>query len=190
MQETIEELNSKINELTIENDELKLKLSNQKFEYTISEANNEINRLTNLLNLWIDKKNNIFEETQPKSPNLDSEHVDGSMTREEKFFKYVYKCDKEDVDWWIDRLNEYIVSLNDYVDSELKRIGEYEPLKQKIYNLRNDEEYMKKHKGKPRPFWIIAELVGYSESHVKRIYRKIIKKRNVDEDDTLMIRSI
>lgn len=180
MQETIEELNSKINELTIENEELKLKLSNQKFEYTISEANNEITRATNLLNLWIDKKNNIFEETQPKPSDTENERVDGSMTRVEKFYKYVYKCEKEDIDWWIDRLNEYIISLNNYLEAELKRIGEYEPLKQKIYNLRNDKEYMEQHEGKPMEWWKIAEATGYCERQCRRIYSKIIEKRYID----------
>lgn len=170
MQETIEELNSKINELTIENEELKLKLSNQKFEYTISEANNEIERATNLLNMWIDKKNNIFNETQPKSADIESERVDGSMTRVEKFFKYVYKCEKENIDWWIDRLNEYIIALTKYVESELKRIGEYEPLKAKIIRLR-EERHMK--------IKDIAEATHYSERQIKRICKDYTKKRYV-----------
>lgn len=172
MQETIEELNSKINDLTLENEELKLKLNNQKFEYTISEANNEITRATNLLNMWIDKKNNVFEDTQPKPTNTENERVDGSMTRVEKFYKYVYKCEKEDIDWWIDRLNEYIVSLNDYVESELKRIGEYEPLKEKIIRLR-EEENMK---------WDdIAVATHYCRRQCINIYKDYTGKRNVDD---------
>ena len=149
----------------------------EEMKYTIKEANNEINRLTNLLNLWIDKKNLLFNDTQPKSADPNNERVDGSMTREEKFFKYVYKCENEEIDWWIEKLNIYIIALNDYVEEELKRIGEYEPLKQKIYNLRNDEEYMKKNKGKPREWWKIAEATNYSERQCRRIYSSITGKR-------------
>ena len=152
----------------------------EKIEYTIKEANSEIERITNLLNLYIDKKNNLFDDTQPKSVPINSEKVDGSMTREEKFFKYVYKCDEEDIDWWIDKLNVYVIALNNYVEEELKRIGEYEPLKQKIYNLRNDKEYMKRNKGKQREWWKIAEATGYSERQCRRIYSKMIKKRYTD----------
>ena len=84
----------------------------EEMKYTIKEANNEINRLTNLLNLYIDRKNLLFNETQPKVANPNAERVDGSMTREEKFFKYVYKCENEDIEWWIDHLNDYLISLS------------------------------------------------------------------------------
>lgn len=178
MQETITELQSQINKLIIENEKLKLKLSNKKFEYTISEANNEIARATNLLNMWIDKKNNVFEETQPKSAPIDNERVDGSMTREEKFFKYVYKCDKEDIDWWIDRLNEYIVSLNDYLEKELKRINKYDDLLQKIIYYK--EVYKPKKNEKITWDWI-SKKIYCPVATTRRMYSKHKKMRFIDE---------
>ena len=149
----------------------------EEMKYTIKEATNEINRLTNLLNLYIDRKNLLFNDTQPKTSDSNTERVDGSMTREEKFLKYVYKCEDEEIDWWIEKLNIYIITLSNYVEKELKRIGEYEPLKQKVYNLRNDEEYMKKNKGKPREWWKIAQATNYSERQCRRIYSSITGER-------------
>jgi hypothetical protein len=161
----------------------------EEMKYTIKEANNEINRITNLLNLYIDRKNLLFNETQPKVADPNTDRVDGSMTREEKFFKYVYKCENEDIEWWIDHLNDYLISLSNYVESELKRIGEYEPLKQKVYELRNDKKYIQEHRGKPREWWKIAQLTGYSERQCRRIYSKITGKRN-NEIENKNVRSM
>lgn len=144
----------------------------EEIKFTIKEANNEINRLTNLLNLYIDKKNLLFNDTQPKSADPNNERVDGSLTREEKFFKYVYKCDNEEIDWWIEKLNIYIIALNNYVDKELKRIGEYEPLKAKIIKLR-EEKGMK---------WDdIAEATHYCRRQCINIYKNYTGKRNVED---------
>lgn len=144
----------------------------EKFEFSIKEANNEINRITNLLNLYIDRKNLLFNETQPKVADPNAERVDGSMTREEKFFKYVYKCENEEIDWWIEKLNIYIIALNNYVEAELKRIGEYEPLKAKIIKLR-EEKGMK---------WDdIAEATHYCRRQCINIYKNYTGKRNVED---------
>lgn len=144
----------------------------EKIKFTIKEANNEINRLTNLLNLYIDRKNLLFNDTQPKVADSNAERVDGSMTREEKFFKYVYKCENEEIDWWIEKLNIYIIALSNYVEKELKRIGEYEPLKAKIIKLR-EEKGMK--------IRDIAEATHYSERQVIRICQEHNKKRYIEK---------
>ena len=144
----------------------------EEIKFTIKEANNEINRITNLLNLYIDRKNLLFNETQPKVADPNTDRVDVSMTREEKFFKYVYKCEDEEIDWWIEKLNIYIISLNNYVEAELKRIGEYEPLKAKIIKLR-EEKGMK---------WDdIAEATHYCRRQCINIYKNYIGKRNVED---------
>jgi hypothetical protein len=144
----------------------------EEIKFTIKEANNEINRLTNLLNLYIDRKNLLFNDTQPKSADPNAERVDGSMTREEKFFKYVYKCENEQIDWWIEKINIYIIALNNYVEAELKRIGEYEPLKAKIIKLR-EEKGMK---------WDdIAEATHYCRRQCINIYKNYTGKRNVED---------
>lgn len=149
-----------------------------KLELTIKDANNEINRITNLLNLYLDRKNVLLDETQPKTADLESERVDGSLTREEKFFKYVYKCDKEDVDWWIEKLNEYLTSLNDYVEAELKRINEYDDLLQKVIYYK--EIYKPKKNEKITWDWISRKVYSPS-STIRRMYSKHIKKRFIDE---------
>lgn len=144
----------------------------EKFEYSIKDANNEINRVTNILNLYLDRKNLLFNETQPKAQPINPDKTDGSTTREERFLKYVYKCDDEELEWWIDNLNVYLSMLSLYVERELKRIGEYEPLKAKIIKLR-EEEHMK--------IKDIAEATHYSESQIKRILKEFKNKRYIDD---------
>ncbi len=150
----------------------------EEIKFTIKEANNEINRLTNLLNLYIDRKNLLFNDTQPKSADPNAERVDGSMTREEKFFKYVYKCENEDIEWWIDHLNDYLISLNNYVESELKRIGEYNDLLQKIIYYK--EVYKPEENEKITWDWISKKVYSPS-STIRRMYSKHKKMRNIDE---------
>ena len=150
----------------------------EEMKYTIKEANNEINKLTNLLNLYIDRKNLLFNETQPKVADPNAERVDGSMTREEKFFKYVYKCEDEEIDWWIEKLNIYIIALNNYVEAELKRIGEYNDLLQKIIYYK--EVYKPEENEKITWDWISKKVYSPS-STIRRMYSKHKKLRNIDE---------
>ena len=150
----------------------------EEMKYTIKEANNEINRLTNLLNLYIDRKNLLFNDTQPKVADPNVERVDGSMTREEKFFKYVYKCEDEEIDWWIEKLNIYIIALSNYVEKELKRIGEYDDLLQKIVYYKA----VYKPKKEEKITWdFISRKVYAPSSTIRRMYSKHKKMRNIDE---------
>lgn len=150
----------------------------EEMKYTIKEANNEINRLTNLLNLYIDRKNLLFNDTQPKSADPNNERVDGSMTREEKFFKYVYKCEDKEIDWWIEKLNIYIIALSNYVEKELKRIGEYDDLLQKIVYYK---EVYKPKKEEKITWDFISRKVYAPSSTIRRMYSKHKKMRNIDE---------
>ena len=150
----------------------------EEMKYTIKEANNEINRLTNLLNLYIDRKNLLFNNTQPKVADPNAERVDGSMTREEKFFKYVYKCEDEEIDWWIEKLNIYIIALSNYVEKELKRIGEYDDLLQKIVYYK---EVYKPKKEEKITWDFISRKVYAPSSTIRRMYSKHKKMRNIDE---------
>lgn len=150
----------------------------EEMKYIIKEANNEINRLTNLLNLYIDRKNLLFNDTQPKSADPNNERVDGSMTREEKFFKYVYKCEDKEIDWWIEKLNIYIIALNNYVEKELKRIGEYDDLLQKIVYYK---EVYKPKKEEKITWDFISRKVYAPSSTIRRMYSKHKKMRNIDE---------
>ena len=141
---------------------------------TIREANNKLGKLENELNYYIDMKNLAIDIATKKTSNPSSERTDGG-TRQDKYKLLDISIDEYDPE--IERLNKEIIIIRNYIESELKRIGEYEPLKQKVYNLRNDEEYMKKNKGKPREWWKIAQATNYSERQCRRIYSSITGER-------------
>ena len=65
-----------------------------------------------------------------------------------------------------------------YIEEELKIVGEYNNLEKKIYDLRYDEAYIKEN-GKKRSFRLIGNLVGYSDMQCIRILQKMLSKRNV-----------
>lgn len=141
---------------------------------TIREANNKLGKLENELNYYIDMKNLAIDIATKKTSSPSSERTDGG-TRQDKYKLLDISIDEYDPE--IERLNKEIIIIRNYIESELKRIGEYEPLKQKVYNLRNDEEYMKKNKGKPREWWKIAQATNYSERQCRRIYSSITGER-------------
>lgn len=63
-------------------------------------------------------------------------------------------------------------NLMQYIENELKIRNEYNTLERRIFDLRNDKEYLRVH-NKPMPFWRIGQLVGYSQAQCFRIYTKM-----------------
>lgn len=140
---------------------------------TIREANNKLGRLENELNYYIDMKNLAIDIATKKTSSPSSERTDGG-TRQDKYKLLDISIDEYDPE--IERLNKEIIIIRNYIESELKRIGEYEPLKAKIIKLR-EEKGMK---------WDdIAIATHYSKSQCRRIYSSFSGKRNV-KDEHLM----
>lgn len=142
---------------------------------TIREAEIKLKSKQNELDYWIEQKNIALESVGIKAISYNSERVEGG-TRVDKFKHLDNSIDN--IDPIINKLNKEIINLENYIDNQLKLIGEYEPLKAKIIKLR--EEYHMK--------WDdIAEATHYSTPHCKRVYKDYLNKRYIDEDDTLMI---
>lgn len=131
---------------------------------TIEGAKREIDKLNNELELYLEKKKINFERTQPSSPAL-RDIIPGksdSMTIFDKFTHYVIK--DEECDNKIYQLLETINAYEKYIINEEKRLSETDPIKLKIYLL--------KQKGKT--FEEIGEAIGYSKRQVIRIYKELI----------------
>lgn len=134
---------------------------------TIAEINKKIKDLNNDLDLYLTIKAKEFEKTQPKAVDITNERVDGGVTID-KNLSYVITL--EELNIKIDNIQDKISYLTKYVENRLKIIGEYEPLKKKIIELREN------HKMK----WEnIAEATNYSESQVRKIYKKYIGRRDI-----------
>jgi hypothetical protein len=144
---------------------------------SIKSANLKIKKLENNLTYYISEKNRYYNMTQPKSASM-SERVQGG-NREDKNAKYVVACER--LDPIIDDLNYQIKNLSTFLENSLKLLGKYNDIEKKIYDLRlNNILYEKLHRGKKMEWWKIAENVGLSERQCRRIYSKLINKRNID----------
>ncbi len=138
---------------------------------TIKEARNEIEKLENELDVYLTKKKINYIKTQPGSSKFKDVVTSRTNAIFDKFSHYIIK--DEELDTKIYSLQESILSYQEYILKEMQRISNIEPYKLKVYELREDMEFMRKYNRKR--YWIeIAESLNYSEKQVRRIYKEII----------------
>lgn len=131
---------------------------------TIREANIKVKQLDNDIDSLERKKELEFLRTQPGAVKTDKEIVDGIQVVD-KNFNYVVKKDEITRELNI-KLKEK-ENLEHWIERELRIIGEYEPLKAKIIQLReNGKTYDE-----------IAEATGYCRRQVIRIYKQYSEQR-------------
>lgn len=138
---------------------------------TIKEARNEIEKLENELDVYLTKKKINYVKTQPGSSKFKDVVTNRTNAIFDKFSHYIIK--DEELDTKIYSLQESILSCQEYILKEMQRISNIEPYKLKVYELREDMEFIRKYNRKR--YWIeIAETLNYSEKQVRRIYKEII----------------
>lgn len=140
---------------------------------TVKEINDQIKKLENQENYYYNEMEVIFNKTQPKATNVDKERVQGGTKRENRFLNYTIECEDE----YYQKLKEKYFMTQDrkfnlirYVEEELKRIGEYDPLMKKIVELRETSKLTWEQ---------IGQATNYSERQCRRIYRKYKNKRDI-----------
>lgn len=138
---------------------------------TIKEARNEIEKLENELDMYLTKKKINYVKTQPGSSKFKDVVTSRTNAIFDKFSHYIIK--DEELDTKIYSLQESILSYQEYILKEMQRISNIEPYKLKVYELREDMDFIRKYNRKR--YWIeIAETLNYSEKQVRRIYKEII----------------
>ena len=140
---------------------------------SIEEAKNEIKKLENELDLYLTKKKINYQKTQPASIKI-KDIVISSKNIFDKFSHYVIK--DEELDIKIYSLQEAILSYQEYILKEMKRISELEPYKLRVYELREDIDFIRTH-GRKRTWLEIAELTNYSDRQAKRIYFDVVNAK-------------
>lgn len=135
---------------------------------TIIEANKEIERIDNQLDLLLTKKQLIIESTiYPKSGT--GERVDGGK-REDKYKHLDYSIDTIDPE--IELLYKEKRIYEEFIEKELHRLGKYNEVEQLIiyYKEQTTENYTWEQ---------ISQRVHYSVTQCRRIYRKWKKQREI-----------
>ena len=132
----------------------------------LKEANKELEKLDNEYNYWLQQKENILSLVLPRATDIKPEKVDGGK-REDKLLKYIEIEDEKQINNTLDYIYRKKINLMNWMETELKIIGQYEPIERKILMYR-DEKRMK---------WKdIAKNVGYCERQCQRIYDKHQKR--------------
>lgn len=132
---------------------------------TIREANIKIKQIDNDIEAYETKKALEFAKTQPGAVKTDKEVVDGIQVVD-KNINYVIQAEK--IDRTLCLLAEEKERLEQWVERELKIIGEYDPLKAKIIKLREETKLT----------WDkISEATGYSRRQCINIYKNFTEQR-------------
>lgn len=142
------------------------------------DAKKELQQLENEENYWLNEKENIKSLVMPKGIQITPDKISGGK-REDRMLKYAEILDDKKIDETLDYIWKRKRNIMNYIENELKIIGEYSNLEKKIYDLRYDQEFMKLNKGKKRPFRQIGSIVGYSDMQCIRILQKMLSRRNV-----------
>lgn len=111
------------------------------------------------------KKKEYSIKHNRKAIDCTKEIVKGG-SRVDKFANYVIETEDNkylELDKKINNIQEQIQNLVMYVENELRRIGEYEPLKKKVIELKEKEGLT---------WFKIAEATHYSDRQCRRIYKK------------------
>lgn len=141
------------------------------------DAKKELQQLENEENYWLNEKETLKNLVLPKGIEITPDKVSGGK-REDRMLKYVELLDDKKIDETLDYINKRKRNIMNYIEEELKIVGEYNKLEKRIYELRFDEEYIKEN-GKKRSFRLIGNMVGYSDMQCIRILQKMLSKRNV-----------
>lgn len=62
-------------------------------------------------------------------------------------------------------------AIEHYIESENNRLVGLNGIKDRVYQLREDPDFIKEH-GRKRYYWEIGNIVGYSEKSIKRIFNE------------------
>lgn len=135
---------------------------------TLKDANKELEKLENEYNYWLKQKENLLNLVMPKATDIRGEVVDGGK-REDRLLKYVELEDEKQINATLDYIWKRKNNLMNWIDEELRILGDYEPIERKIIMLRDDER--KKWKD-------IAKNIGYCERQCQRIYDKYKKRKH------------
>lgn len=133
---------------------------------SLKEIDMVIKKLENDLDYCLNEKERNMTSILPQATKPKQDIVQSSRC-EDKIIVYVIT--NEELDEKISSIQDQISNVRQYFDNELKRIGEYEPLIQKMISMRN----------KGCKLQDIADATDYSLSSVKRLLIKYYKKRYI-----------
>lgn len=135
---------------------------------TLLEAQEELKKLDNEYKYWLGEKEIAQSIVLPKATDIRAEVVDGGK-RIDRMLKYVELLESKQIDETLEYIHKKQQNLMNYIENELKIIGQYNYIEKQIYELRQEKVH----------WWKIGNIVGLSDRQCRRIYSKLINKRDV-----------
>ena len=115
--------------------------TNKDIHMTLEKANYQIKSLENEYNYWLGEKELALSMVLPKATDIRTEVVDGGK-RVDKMFKYISIMDDKKIDETLNYITKKKEILMDFVDRELRILGEYANIAKRIYELRQKKNRM------------------------------------------------
>lgn len=147
---------------------------------TLREANEQLERLENDYNYWLNEKEKLLSLVMPKSMDIRPEMVDGGK-RIDRLAKYVETMEEKQINETLDYIHAKKENLINWIDNELKILKKYNEVEQLIIHYKENVLIKDNYSGKQREMtWEeIAKEVHYSRDYCRRIYRNYKRLRNV-----------
>lgn len=145
---------------------------------TLEEAAKELDKLENDKIYWENRLEQIVSLTMPHGTDIENERVDGG-NRIDKLLRYTELKEELGIDDTLKYINDKILTLNQWIEGELKRLDKYGETERKIVYLREHKKVRDKYTNRLRPMtWReIARETHYSERSVRYFYENSVRSR-------------
>ena len=145
---------------------------------TLEEAAKELDKLENDKIYWENRLEQIVSLTMPKSTDIQNERVDGGV-RIDKLLKYTELKEELGIDDTLKYINDKILTLNKWIEGELRRLDKYGETERQIVYLREHKKVRDKYTNRLRRMtWReIAKEAHYSERSVRYFYENAVNSR-------------
>lgn len=152
---------------------------------TLNEATKELEKLENDKKYWKNRLEQIVSLTMPHSTDTQSERVDGG-NRIDKLLKYTELREELGIDDTLKYINDKILTLNKWIEGELRRLDKYGETEKAIVYLRERKLVRDKYTNRMRKMtWQeIAKETHYSERSVRYFYNNWLKQGEHNDNKT------
>ena len=145
---------------------------------TLREANEELERLDNEYNYWLNEKERLSLLVTPKSMDIRPEMVEGGK-RVDKLALYVELMDDKKINETLEYIQKKKQNLMNWLDNELSILKKYNEIEQLIVYYKENVIITDKYTNKRRNMtWEeIGKEVHYSKDYCRKIYRNYKYKK-------------
>ena len=146
----------------------------------LKKANEELEKLENEYEYYLQQKELLKTLVMPKSPSFDAERVDGG-SRADKYLKYVELEEEKQINATLEYIHKRKLNILNWLKNELIIMNKYGDIESLIIQYKEKGKYDEKENRFISMTWEqIAKEVHYSKTFCRNVYRNYKNKRFVD----------